>query len=480
MPETLADVAAHCGLSALALCDRDGVYGAVRLHMTAKKSGLRPLVGSELTMEDGAIVPVLAASQAGYRRLCGLLTIAALRAPKGEGRVTWSELTAENDGLIALTGDGDGPVRSAWRKTGAAAAAAPGEKLVRAFGRDRLYAEVQRHLEPDEEDENAFIVDWARACRLPLLATNGVLHATPRERNVADVFTCLREHTTLDGAGRKLARNQERHLKDPAAMAALFADLPEAVANTERLAARLEFTLANLGYRFPDFAVPAGHSQDSYLRKLTYEGAQERYGQVGNDVRRQLERELGLISTLGFSGYFLIVADLCRFAREKGILVQGRGSAANSAVCYSVGITAVDPIGSKLLFERFLSEGRTDWPDIDIDLPSGDAREAVIQEVYERYTRLGAAMTANVITYRGKSTLREVGKVFGFPDDVIDRFSALYHGGDYPQTLELKEQLRMAGVTGDHPRLPMLLETCVQVRGLPRHLGQHSRAAHGA
>ena len=350
----------------------------------------------------------------------------------------------------------------------------PANSLLRIFGRDRLYAELQRHLVPEEENENGFIVDWARASRLPLFATNGVLHATPAERNVADVFTCLREHTTLDGAGRKLARNQERHLKDPAAMAALFADLPEAIINTERLAGRLEFTLANLGYRFPDFDVPAGHSQESHLREQTYEGARKRYGAIGDNVRRQLERELGLIGTLGFSGYFLIVADLCRFAREKGILVQGRGSAANSAVCYTLGITAVDPIKSKLLFERFLSEGRTDWPDIDIDLPSGDARESVIQEVYRRYGRLGAAMTANVITYRGKSTLREVGKVFGFPDDVLDRFSALYHSGDYPQSLKLKEQLRMAGITREHPRLPMLLETCLQVQGLPRHLGQHS------
>ena len=473
LPETLGARAGHLGLGALALCDRDGVYGAVRLHMAAKQAGFRPLVGSELTMEDGAVVPVLAATQAGYRRLCGLLTTAALRAEKGEGRVGWAEL-ADNDGLIALTGDGDGPVRRAWRTAGTEAAAAAGEQLLRAFGPDRLYAEVQRHLVPGEEDENSFLVDWARARRLPLLATNGVLHATPGERNVADVFTCLREHTTLDGAGRKLACNSERHLKDPAAMAALFADLPEAVANTARLAGRLEFTLADLGYRFPDFDVPAGHSQESYLRERTYAGAQGRYGTIQGEVRRQLERELALIGKLGFSGYFLIVADLCDFARRRDILVQGRGSAANSAVCYSLGITAVDPIGSKLLFERFLSEGRTDWPDIDIDLPSGDARESVIQEVYRRYGRLGAAMTANVITYRGKSTLREVGKVFGFPDDVLDRFSALYHGGDYPQTLELKEQLRQAGITREHPRLPMLLATCVQVQGLPRHLGQHS------
>ena len=263
-------------------------------------------------------------------------------------------------------------------------------------------------------------------------------------------------------------------MKGPAAMAALFADLPEAVANTERLAERLEFTLDNLGYRFPDYPAPAGESQDSFLRKMTYRGAQLRYGGVAGEVQSQLERELALIGKLGFSGYFLIVWDLCRFARERGILVQGRGSAANSCVCYVLEITAVDPVGSKLLFERFLSEGRTDWPDIDLDLPSGDRREEVIQEVYRRYGRTGAAMTANVITFKGRSTMREVGKVFGLPDDVLDRFSSLFHGGDYPQTLQLKEQLRIAGLTDQYPRLELLLDTCRQVYGLPRHLGQHS------
>ncbi|HZP61095.1 MAG TPA: error-prone DNA polymerase [Opitutaceae bacterium] len=470
-PEALADTAGHCGLPAVALCDRDGVYGAVRFHMKAQEAGVRALVGCELTMEDGAIVPVLVASQAGYRRLCSLLTAAHLRAPKGEGRVTWDELAGDNDGLVALTGDEDGPVRRAWRTAGAAAADEAGRKLLRAFGRENLYAEVQRHLLPDEDD---FIVDWARAVGLPLLATNGVLYGTPAARQVADVFTCLRERTTLDAAGKKLSANSERHLKPHREMAALFADLPEAVANTGRLAERLQFTLTDLGYRFPDYRTPQGESQDSFLRKMVYFGAQQRYGSVVGDVRRQIERELALISRLGFSGYFLIVWDICAFARERGILVQGRGSAANSVVCYALGITAVDPIDSKLLFERFLSEGRTDWPDIDLDFPSGDPREAVIQEVYRRYGRLGAAMTANVITYRGRNTMREVCKVFGFPDDVLDRFSSLFHGGDYPHTLELKEQLKMAGVQADHPRLPMLLATCQQVYGLPRHLSQHS------
>jgi error-prone DNA polymerase len=473
LPESLVAEAARLGMPAVALCDRDGVYGAVRLHMAGKEAGVRALVGCELTMEDGSVVPVLVATREGYQGLCRLLTTAHLRSQKGEGRVGWPELAEAAAGLFALTGDEEGPVRRAWLESGAAAAAVAGGRLASIFG-DRLHVEIQRHRVPGEERWNRFLVDWARAARLPLLATNGALCATPESCSVVDVFTCLRHHATLDTAGRRLSPNRERHLKDPRAMEALFADLPDALANTGRLAERLEFTLANLGYRFPDHPVPAGESQDSFLRKMTYFGAQQRYGSVVGEVRRQLERELALIAKLGFSGYFLIVWDLCAFARERGSLVQGRGSAANSAVCYALGITAVDPIESKLLFERFLSEGRTDWPDIDLDLPSGDRREELIQEVYRRYGRRGAAMTANVITYRGRSTIREVGKVFGFPDDALDRFSSLYHGGDLPQTLEVEEQLRMAGVSPSHPRLRALIDTCRRVRGLPRHLGQHS------
>ena len=473
-PENLAKAAAEAQLPALALCDRNGVYGAVRLHVAAKATGLRALVGCELTMEDETILPVLVATQEGYRELCALLTVANLRVPKGEGRIAWRELAEGSAGLIALTGDEEGPLRRAWRERGTAAADDAGMKLVGIFGSDRLYVEIQRHLLPGEADENEFLVDWARSKGVPLLATNGVRYATPAGGHVLDVFTCLRNHTTLDNAGRLLAANRQAYVKSSAQMTALFADVPEAIENTARVAERMEFTLANLGYRFPDYRTPEGQDQDTFLRKMTYFGAHQRYGGASGSVRKQLDRELDLIAKLGFAGYFLMVWDLCAFSRERGILVQGRGSAANSAVCYSLGITAVDPIGAKLLFERFLSEGRSDWPDIDLDFPSGDRREEVIQEVYRRYGRTGTAMTANVITYQGRNTMREVGKVFGFSDDVLDRFSALFHHGDLPETLELKAQLKSAGVSGDNPRFGKLLETCHLVHGLPRHLGQHS------
>src|ERR1019366_975567 len=255
---------------------------------------------------------------------------------------------------------------------------------------------------------------------------------------------------------------------------------PEAVDNSLRLGERLAFTLSNLDYQFPDYPVGPGETMAGFLRARTLEDARQRFPAMTEKVTQQLERELTLIIKLGFAGYFLIVWDICAWCRERGILVQGRGSAANSAVCYALGITAVDPIKQSLLFERFLSEGRVgadghpSWPDIDLDLPSGELREPVIQEIYTRYSRRGAAMVANVITYRGRSAAREVGKVLGLPADVLDRFSSLYASGDFPHTLELSRQLSTAGMSGSHPRLAAMVSLCQQLSSLPRHLGQHS------
>ena len=473
-PEHLAEMAAKQGLSAVALCDRNGVYGAPRFYAAAKEHGLRPIVGSELMLEDGGVLPVLVMNRTGYQNLCRMITRSQLRAPKGESRIFWSELEEFHEGLIALTGDGEGPLHSAIYRGDHGRAGDILRKLTGAFGHDHVYVELQRHRIPNEERLVQGLKNLAEAQGLPIIATNGVLYAEPWGREVLDVFTCIRNHTNLDAAGLLLSPNAHGHLKSPRQMAALFADLPEAIANTGRLAQKLEFNLNDLGYEFPTFPVPSGETMDSFLYKLTFSGAGNRFPEVNEKVRRQLEKELDLIRRLGFAGYFLIVADIVKFAREEDILVQGRGSAANSAVCYALGITAVDPIERELLFERFLSENRKTWPDIDLDLPSGDRREKVIQEVFHRYGRHGAAMTANVITYRGRSAMREIGKALNFGEDVLKRFSDLFASGDFAHTLELEDQVVRAGIPRSHERFRPLVQLYHRMYGLPRHLGQHS------
>jgi error-prone DNA polymerase len=473
-PEHLAFTAADLHLPALALCDRDGVFGAPRFYTAARECGVRPIVGSELTMEDSSVLPVLVQSRNGYQNLCRLLSRARLRSPKNESSIGWSELSEFKEGLICLTGDEEGPLHQALRAGDFSGADQCLASLKEVFGVDHLFVEIQRHALRSEQWLNQRFCQLAERHRLKLLVTNGVLYGTPDRRTALDVFTCARNHTHVDAAGRLLEPNTERHLKPAISIRTLFPDLPQAVANTVAISNEIEFTLENLGYQFPRFPVPPSETMDSFLAKVVWEGARQRYDKISARVRSQIEHELALIRKLEFSGYFLIVWDLVRFCRESDIMVQGRGSAANSAVCYSLGITAVDPVGSNLLFERFLSEGRKGWPDIDLDLPSGDRREQVIQEVYQRYGRLGAAMTANVITFRGRSAMRETGKALNLPEDVMDRFSRLYANGDFPQTLETSDQLRQAGLPADHPRVQAFLEAYHAIQGLPRHLGQHS------
>jgi error-prone DNA polymerase len=312
-----------------------------------------------------------------------------------------------------------------------------------------------------------------------LLATNGVCYATATNRELCDAFTALRHHRTLSTAGRLLARNSERFLKSAEEMQQLFSDLPEAIANTSELSSRLEFTLNDLGYEFPRYPVPEGETMNSFLRERTWEGFHQRYGRATPDLqtraRSQIEKELALIEKLKLAGYFLIVWDLVRFCHEQNILMQGRGSAANSAVCYSLGITAVDAVGMELLFERFLSEERGEWPDIDLDLPSGDEREKVIQYVYKRYGERGAAMTANVITYRNRMAAREMGKVLGFDPETLNKISAAVATWEFRDENDaLDRRFRDAGLDLNHPRLRKYYELCLAVQDMPRHLGQHS------
>ena len=473
-PEHLAQRAAHLQMPAMALCDRDGVYGAPWFFTEARKLGVRPIVGAELTMEDNSILPVLVKSRTGYKNLCQLLTSSHLQNEKGKCKVRWEEVRGFSEGLISLTGDASGPLVKALnpdRRNEAELMA----RLVSIFGRDSVFVEIQRHRIRGEERLNKAIIEAARRFHLPLLATNGVLYSSDVERPVLDVFTCIRNHTHLDAAGTLLEQNNERYLKNSAQMLELFRDLPEAIKNTAVVAEQLDFTLENLGYEFPAFSVPDSHTMDSFLREKAFAGAIKHYSRIPHKVRVQLENELALIQKLKVAGYFLIVWDIMEFCRQNDIMAQGRGSAANSTVCFCLGITAVDPLRFDTLFERFLTEGRKIcWPDIDIDLPSGDRRERVLQEIYQRYGKHGAAMTANVITYRGRSSAREVGKALNLSNDVLNRFSNLYANGDFPHTLDLPAQMEKSGLPKTHPRAEAFVRLCNSMKGLPRHLGQHS------
>ena len=479
LPEALVERAASLGYPALALLDRDGVYGAPRFHLAAKKAGLKAIVGAELTVaaERGARrevrdtifrLPVLIESQAGYKNLCRLLTMMKLRSAKGEGALALDEIDGHAGGLIAL--GGRAMLSSARFGVGGLI-----DRLVGVFGRANTYLELQRHLLRDEEADNHALRDLAAAYHVPLVATNGVRFAEPADRPLYDVLTCIRHKTTLAAAGRRLSCNAERYLKSPTQMAKLFADIPGVLDASGELADRLSYTMADLGYRFPEYPVPPGETMASFLRRITQAGARDRYRPIEPRHARQLERELDLIEKLDLAGYFLIVWDIVNFARQEGILVQGRGSAANSAVCYSLGITAVDPVGMDLLFERFLSEQRGEWPDIDLDLPSGDRRERVIQHIYEKYGKLGAAMTANVITYRGRSAAREVGKALSIEPDMIDRLAKVMNHFEFVDPNDtLARHLRDVGMDGADPTIQCFGTLWQQIQDLPRHLGQHS------
>jgi error-prone DNA polymerase len=478
LPEELAERAAALEQPALALLDRDGLYGAPRFYRAATRVGINPLVGAEVTLAEGGRLPLLVESQEGYQNLCRLLTRMKMRATKPDGAASLEEVAEHAAGLVCLTGSGEGRVAGARVAGGAPGGRARLDRLVGIFGRGNVYVELQRRLRRAEEARNEWLRGEAAILGLPLLATNAPRLAERSQRPLLDALTCIRHHTTLDRAGRLLADNSERYLRRPRDMERLFADCPEAVANTGELALRAAFTLNHLGYRFPDYPLPPGQTPIGFLRHLAEAGRRVRYARdpkLAERARKQIARELDLIARLDLAGYFLIVWDLVEYCRRENILVQGRGSAANSAVCYALGITAVDPVGMELLFERFLSEERGEWPDIDLDLPSGDRRERVIQYVYEHYGRLGAAMTANVITYRGRLAAREVGKALALPPDLVERLSGYVSEFEFKDPGDtLLTHLAAAGCDPAHPRIQRFAELWTAIQDRPRHLGQHS------
>jgi error-prone DNA polymerase len=498
-PEALMERAAELEMPAMAIADRNGVYGAARFHTSGHRSGVRAHIGAEVAVEsfgerlkppawlphqcapEPARLTLLCETRQGYQNLCQLITQFKMReTTKQEGAANFGDLEQYAAGLVCLTGGDEGPLSAALMRGCEEAGRKVVERLTHIFGSRNVYVEVQRHREREEEWRNQAAIRIARSLQLPVLATNGVRYARAYDREILDLFTAIRNHTELDRAGRLLAMNSERHLRTAREMTALFRDVRGAIDNTIELSSRLAFGLNDLGYEFPRYPVPDGETMMSFLGKRVAEGVAQRYGPKNDRnlmerAKKQVEHELKLIGKLGFEGYFLIVWDIVQFAKRNGILVQGRGSAANSAVCYALEITAIDPVGMELLFERFLSESRGEWPDIDLDLPSEAQREQAIQYVYQRYGELGAAMTANVITYRGKSAARETGKALGFDEESLGRLANLVSHWEWRgENDTMAHSFRNAGFDIRHPRIGKYLELCIRIQDLPRHLGQHS------
>jgi error-prone DNA polymerase len=498
-PESLIERAIELDMPSIALADRNGFYGSARFHTSAKRNNVRAHIGAEIAVasfgnrfthpkwlpnqcaDEPPRIVLLCATQTGYQNLCQLITRFKMReTTKAEGSATVDDLEEFSAGLICMTGGDEGALATALAHGGEKEASSVIDRLSSIYGSGNVYLELQRHHERNEECRNQSLLELSSRMNVPVIATNGVRCATKIDRELLDVFTTIRHHTTLDQAGRLLSANSMRFLRSGREMTELFQDVPEAIANTRIVSSRLEFTLDNLGYEFPRYPVPDCETMDSFLAKRVEEGVLKRYGvplkrQLLDKARKQVRHELALIAKLGFAGYFLIVWDIIRYCQKNGFLVQGRGSAANSAVCYALEITAVDPVGMELLFERFLSENRGEWPDIDLDLPSGDHREKVIQYIYERYSSLGAAMTANVITYHGRSSAREVGKSLGFNADQLERLSGLVGHWEWRGANDtMANYFNQSGFDIHHPRIAKYLELCLRMGGLPRHLGQHS------
>lgn len=498
-PDALVERAVEVGMPSMAICDRNGLYGAARFHISAKQNGIRAHIGAEIAVssfgsklaparwlpnrcpQEPPRIVLLCESQTGYQNLCQLITRIKMReSTKAEGSATFQDLEEFSSGIVCLTGGEEGPLAAELSTRGDRGVRSSLDRLTSIYGRHHLYVELQRHYERDEEGRNSILLDIATGLGLPVIATNGVRCAAPNDRDLLDILTSIQHHTTVHEAGRLLSKNSFHHLRPSREMIDLFRDIPEAITNTSIVSQRLEFTLNNLGYKFPQYPVPDGQTMNSFLAARVDDGIRKRYTtplkqSLLKRALKQAKHELELISHLGFAGYFLIVWDIIRFCQKNGFLVQGRGSAANSVVCYALEITAVDPIGMELLFERFLSESRGEWPDIDLDLPSGDHRESVIQYVYEHYGSLGAAMTANVITYRGRSTAREVGKALGFDEQQLTRLSGLVGHWEWRGANDTMDRyFDQAGLDVRHPMISKYLDLCMRMYDLPRHLGQHS------
>jgi error-prone DNA polymerase len=462
--EELVQQAKALGLAGLGVADRNSVAGVVRAHQAAKEAGLAFAPGARLVFRDGT--PDILAypeSRAGWGRLTQLLTLGKRRAGKGQCLLDCGDLLAHAAGLNLVVMperskraemDGLLPLLATLRE------AAP-----------RVWLGAGMRYRGDDARRLARLATIAGAARVPLLATGDVLYHAPERRPLQDVMTCIREHVTLADAGRRLEANAERHLKSPQEMTRLFRDAPEAVSETLHLLERCRFSLDELQYEYPDETREGYATPQEALIALTEKGARRRYPDgVPDKVRKALDHEFALIAELNYAPYFLTVYDIVRFARSEGILCQGRGSAANSAVCFCLGVTEVDPARVDLLFERFVSADRREPPDIDVDFEH-ERREIVIQHIYSRYGRHRAGLAATVICYRARSAIREVGKVFGLSDDTVGALAGMLWGWSTQAVSE--KDARRVGLDPADPQLARVLALARELIGFPRHLSQH-------
>ncbi len=485
LPEDMAQTAADIGLGCMAMADTDGVYGIPRFVKTCRTTGVRPLCGARITTDLNSLGLAGPARQAsmlllcrtteGWQNLCELITTARAGREKDESVADAAMLERLSGGLVCIGGGMDGPVLQAATASGKKAGAAMASRLVGMFGKDNFFLDLQRHGDPAEERANRFLMGLSETLGTETVATNDVRYATADRSRILDVLLSIRNHTVLDETGRVLPKNHRRFIKRPDEMARLFGDMPGIVERTARLARSLTFDLRETGYRFPEYPVDPGETDMGRLTELVRQGVRRRYPIITPAVTCQIEHELKIIAKLNLAGYFLLVDDIVKFCNENGVLAQGRGSAANSAVCYSLGITAVDPISMGLLFERFLSEERGEWPDIDLDLPSGEDRESVIQHVYNKYGRQYVGMTAAVITFQGRNAVREAGQALGLDKDRIARLSRLIRHYDFNDdddtfTVRLKE----AGLDPSDTRVSHFIDMWHDIQHLPRHIGQHN------
>src|SRR5512136_1967857 len=432
-PEALVQRAADLNMPALALTDRDALYGAPHFVQAAQQAGIKPILGAELTLTNGGgCLTLLAENDAGYANLCRLITLARRDQHKGLAALPWRALADHTQGLIALSGSRRGEIARALTASDMTKARRAAERFASLFGRHSFFLELQRHHERGDRRLNAGLDKLAGSLGLRLVATGNVHYLAPGDAPLHDVLTCIRHRAPLARANGLLRTNAEYYFRSPAEMSALFADWPDALRATQDIADRCNAHLPAGPQTMPRPPLPDGVASIEYLRHLCEQGIEHKgIRQKAQDVyRATLDRELGIIAEQRLADYFLIVWDLVRFARSQGILCQGRGSAANSLVAYLLDITPVDPLRHNLLFERFLSEGtttpglpaaaRTGMPDIDVDF-AADRREEVIQYVYERYGEEHVGMVCNVVTYRARSAVREAAKALAFPPDVIDR-----------------------------------------------------------